>query len=190
MFPGRPMFNGQSQDFCRSKGLPVFDNVLFPRYKGFDACIQALRGSHIQHVYGFTPLPPGNDIDCRYHNRILSDDRDSSNLVPDFLFAIHQSILQISRPRPQIPDERGDTLCKEYSDKSYPTRQRGWINGLRIVGLRKMSTLGSWRSWDGRRGASWAYWASDCFPFLLHGYIEIGDLASEIWQDWHLRYMR
>jgi len=50
----RPKVLQRSQEFCRSKGLPVFENVLFPRHKGFEACIQALRGSHIQYVYDLT----------------------------------------------------------------------------------------------------------------------------------------
>lgn len=49
-----------SQQYARKHGLPVLQNVLLPRCKGFVATVGALRGSHIKHIY---------DITLAYHHR-------------------------------------------------------------------------------------------------------------------------
>lgn len=43
-----------SQDFSKENNLPVLDNVLYPRTKGFIETVQSLRKSHVTHVYDFT----------------------------------------------------------------------------------------------------------------------------------------
>lgn len=43
----------KSQNYARANGLPVFENVLIPRTKGFVASIQGLRG-HVRIVYDIT----------------------------------------------------------------------------------------------------------------------------------------
>jgi len=50
----KPTTLAESQEFSRKAGLPILTNVLIPRNKGFNACITALRGSHIRHVYDLT----------------------------------------------------------------------------------------------------------------------------------------
>ena len=42
----------QSQEHARKNNLPVFENVLLPRTKGFCAFISEFRESHIKFVYG------------------------------------------------------------------------------------------------------------------------------------------
>ena len=42
----------EAQIFSEQRGLPVMQNVLVPRTKGFVTCVTHLRGSHVRHVYG------------------------------------------------------------------------------------------------------------------------------------------
>lgn len=42
------------QEYAREHDLPIMENVLLPRCKGFVATVQALRGSHITHLYDIT----------------------------------------------------------------------------------------------------------------------------------------
>lgn len=45
----------KSQNFAKKRGdLPVLNNVLLPRTRGFIATVQAMRGSHVKAVYDFT----------------------------------------------------------------------------------------------------------------------------------------
>lgn len=44
----------QSQKYAREHNLPVLQHLLLPRCKGFVAIVQALRGSHINHIYDIT----------------------------------------------------------------------------------------------------------------------------------------
>ncbi|OCF40940.1 hypothetical protein I317_05218 [Kwoniella heveanensis CBS 569] len=46
----------QSQAFARKNGKPELDHLLFPRTKGFVATVQALKNSHIKHIYDLTLL--------------------------------------------------------------------------------------------------------------------------------------
>ena len=48
-----PTLTTQSHNYAKKVDLPVFNNVLLPRTKGFVACITAFRGSHIKFVYGY-----------------------------------------------------------------------------------------------------------------------------------------
>eukprot|EP01027_Heterolobosea_sp_BB2_P009591 GEZU01014123.1.p1 GENE.GEZU01014123.1~~GEZU01014123.1.p1 ORF type:complete len:327 (+),score=111.06 GEZU01014123.1:75-1055(+) len=51
----------KSQEYAKKKDLPVFQNVLLPRTKGFIATVGALRGSHVKYVYDLT-LGYGKDV--------------------------------------------------------------------------------------------------------------------------------
>ncbi|KAI9295177.1 acyltransferase-domain-containing protein [Neoconidiobolus thromboides FSU 785] len=44
----------ESQKFSQKNQLPVLNNVLFPRTKGFLISLSKLRNSHIEHVYDIT----------------------------------------------------------------------------------------------------------------------------------------
>lgn len=44
----------ESHEYARSNGLPVLNNVLLPRSKGFVASVQALRHSHVRALYDVT----------------------------------------------------------------------------------------------------------------------------------------
>ncbi|KAI9190038.1 hypothetical protein H9P43_001471 [Blastocladiella emersonii ATCC 22665] len=44
----------ESQSFCTSRSLPVFEHVMYPRKKGFQATLAALRGTHVRFVYDVT----------------------------------------------------------------------------------------------------------------------------------------
>ncbi|WVQ93203.1 hypothetical protein IAU59_000267 [Kwoniella sp. CBS 9459] len=46
----------QSQAFARENDKPELDHVLFPRTKGFASTVQALRKSHVKHIYDLTFL--------------------------------------------------------------------------------------------------------------------------------------
>jgi hypothetical protein len=42
----------QSHGYAKKMDLPVYNNVLIPRTKGFVACVTQFRESHIKYVYG------------------------------------------------------------------------------------------------------------------------------------------
>ena len=42
----------QSQEHAKKNNLQVFNNVLLPRTKGFNAFISEFRESHVKFVYG------------------------------------------------------------------------------------------------------------------------------------------
>ncbi|RHZ81375.1 hypothetical protein Glove_120g225 [Diversispora epigaea] len=44
----------EGQQFSMKRGFPVFQNLLFPRTKGFVACVRQLRDTHVKYVYDFT----------------------------------------------------------------------------------------------------------------------------------------
>ena len=41
-----------SQKFMLGRGLPLLSNVMMPRTKGFIACVNKFRGTHVKCVYG------------------------------------------------------------------------------------------------------------------------------------------
>jgi lysocardiolipin and lysophospholipid acyltransferase len=47
-----PVLIIQSHRYAKKMDLPLFNNVLLPRTKGFVACINEFRDSHIKFVYG------------------------------------------------------------------------------------------------------------------------------------------
>ncbi|CAG8644125.1 8155_t:CDS:2 [Funneliformis caledonium] len=44
----------ESQAFARERGLPILQNLLLPRTKGFVACVRQLKNTHVKYVYDFT----------------------------------------------------------------------------------------------------------------------------------------
>mmetsp|Transcript_16337 Transcript_16337/g.26983 ORF Transcript_16337/g.26983 Transcript_16337/m.26983 type:complete len:298 (+) Transcript_16337:102-995(+) len=54
----------RSQKFCREKGLPTFENVLYPRTKGFVTCVDGFR-KYASAVYDATIAYEGHDPDAR-----------------------------------------------------------------------------------------------------------------------------
>lgn len=49
-----PLKLAKSHKYAQEHGLPLLQNVLLPRCKGFTSTIQALRGSYIRHIYDVT----------------------------------------------------------------------------------------------------------------------------------------
>jgi hypothetical protein len=45
----------RSQQFAEKHGLPILNNVLLPRTKGFTACMDSLQGS-LDAGYNFQPI--------------------------------------------------------------------------------------------------------------------------------------
>ncbi|KAI9229479.1 MAG: acyltransferase-domain-containing protein, partial [Piptocephalis tieghemiana] len=44
----------ESKAFAKSRCLPILNNLLLPRTKGFCECIRQLRDTHVQHLYDLT----------------------------------------------------------------------------------------------------------------------------------------
>jgi len=44
----------ESRKFCQERGKPVLSHCLCPRVKGFQACVQQLRDSHVKAIYDYT----------------------------------------------------------------------------------------------------------------------------------------
>lgn len=41
-----------AQEFSEQRDLPIMQNVMVPRVKGFVACMSKLRKSHVKYLYG------------------------------------------------------------------------------------------------------------------------------------------
>eukprot|EP01012_Entosiphon_sulcatum_P048638 TRINITY_DN6713_c0_g1_i1.p1 TRINITY_DN6713_c0_g1~~TRINITY_DN6713_c0_g1_i1.p1 ORF type:complete len:312 (+),score=45.58 TRINITY_DN6713_c0_g1_i1:22-936(+) len=44
----------QSQEYAKKQNLPILENVLLPRPKGFVSAVQGLRNAHVKYLYDFT----------------------------------------------------------------------------------------------------------------------------------------
>lgn len=90
-------FNKQSQEFAASRGLPPYENVLYPRTKGLVATIQALRDSHVQYIYdvtiayrqGTSPEGFGKTVGAFQHYYV-------HQLSPEYRYHIHVDKFLIS----------------------------------------------------------------------------------------------
>ncbi|ORZ33930.1 acyltransferase-domain-containing protein [Catenaria anguillulae PL171] len=79
----------ESQAFSRSKNLPVFENVMYPRKKGFVATLQALRDSHVRYVYDVTLAylhVPSGQVNAQYPDLLVIH---TDDLSKEWAFHVH-----------------------------------------------------------------------------------------------------
>eukprot|EP00755_Sulcionema_specki_P015792 Sspe_Gene.9890::Locus_3325_Transcript_3_3_Confidence_0.600_Length_3071::g.9890::m.9890/K13523/AGPAT3_4; lysophosphatidic acid acyltransferase / lysophosphatidylinositol acyltransferase len=96
----------ESQDFCRAKGLPVLQHVMWPRTKGFVSSVQEMR-EKLDAIYCFT---------------IAFPDKDKQASFPGLLQGDHNEIQMCLRrfPLSDLPkDDEGlkQFCCKVYQEK-------------------------------------------------------------------------
>ncbi|KAF9168682.1 hypothetical protein DFQ26_002582 [Actinomortierella ambigua] len=103
-----------SQQFMQSRGLPLLSNVLMPRTKGFIACVQKFRGTHVKYVYDFTiayyhrtkgfGVPPNL---VRVH---------TAQLNPEYKFHIHCNRYLLD-DLPEDEDKLSEWVLQRYVEK-------------------------------------------------------------------------
>ncbi|KAF9437910.1 hypothetical protein BGZ76_010621 [Entomortierella beljakovae] len=118
-----------SQKFMAGRGLPVLSNVMMPRTKGFIACVNKFRGSHVKCVYDFTfayyhqtkgfGVPP--DL-VRVHTGRLS---------PEYKFHVHVRRYMID-DLPEDEEKLSDWVVQKYVEKDALLEQmkENWTDGL------------------------------------------------------------
>ncbi|RUP51307.1 acyltransferase-domain-containing protein [Jimgerdemannia flammicorona] len=121
-----------SQLFSQERGLPVMKNLLVPRTKGFVACVQKLRNSHVHYVY---------DLTIAYNHRLeglrgfgIPPDMlrvHAGRLSPEYDFHIHVRRYPIA----ELPEE--DEALAEWVHDRYVEKDRilerlkdKWIDGV------------------------------------------------------------
>lgn len=100
-----------SQKFMLGRGLPLLSNVMMPRTKGFIACVNKFRGTHVKCVYGKTGTPV--DIcPCSMMSHFLPT---GCFLVsfPDFTFAYYHRTKGFGVP-PDLVRVHTGRLSPEY----------------------------------------------------------------------------
>ncbi|KAF8937697.1 hypothetical protein EDD21DRAFT_367480 [Dissophora ornata] len=103
-----------SQKFMLGRGLPLLSNVMMPRTKGFIACVNKFRGTHVKCVYDFTfayyhktkgfGVPP--DL-VRVH---------SAQLSPEYKFHVHVRRYNID-DLPKDDDKLSEWVVEKYVEK-------------------------------------------------------------------------
>ncbi|KAG0352514.1 hypothetical protein BGZ54_002718 [Gamsiella multidivaricata] len=103
-----------SQKFMMGRGLPLLSNVMMPRTKGFIACVNKFRGTHVKCVYDFTfayyhrtlgfGVPP--DL-VRVHTGQLS---------PEYKFHVHVRRYQIE-DLPTDEEKLSEWVVQKYVEK-------------------------------------------------------------------------
>ncbi|KAL5203095.1 hypothetical protein ABZP36_014047 [Zizania latifolia] len=95
----------KSQEYAAEHGLPILNNVLLPKTKGFNCCLQELRGS-IDAVY---------DITIAYKHRLPTFLDNVYGIDPSEVH-IHVKIIQLS-DIPTSEDEVADWLIERFKLK-------------------------------------------------------------------------
>ncbi|KAF9178338.1 hypothetical protein BGZ50_007817 [Haplosporangium sp. Z 11] len=118
-----------SQKFMLGRGLPLLSNVMMPRTKGFIACVNKFRGSHVKCVYDFTfayyhktkgfGVPP--DL-VRVHTGQLS---------PEYKFHVHVKRYQIE-DLPMDEEKLSEWVVQKYVEKDAFLEQmkESWTDGI------------------------------------------------------------
>ncbi|KAG0262981.1 hypothetical protein BG011_009479 [Mortierella polycephala] len=118
-----------SQKFMLGRGLPLLSNVLMPRTKGFIACVNKFRGSHVKCVYDFTfayyhktkgfGVPPNL---VRVHTGQLS---------PEYKFHVHVKRYLIE-DLPTDDEKLSEWVVQKYVEKDAFLEQmkESWTDGI------------------------------------------------------------
>jgi len=130
----------KSHAFAKERNLPVFNNVLIPRVKGFNASVNAFRNSHVKYVYDFT-------LAYRHKEKgfgvlpsiatILSSD------ISNYQFHIHIRRIPIENI-PVNEDEIYQWAIKIFQDKDnlLEDLKQNWTKNIEIISEEKMEWKG------------------------------------------------
>jgi len=111
----------ESIAFAKSRNLPILNNLLLPRMKGFCATVQQLRDTHVKNVY---------DLTLAYKNHVKGTlvapniVRAHSYALDDFQFHIHVRKFSIS----QLPEDEQE-LSKWMYD--FYVKKDAYLEGLK-----------------------------------------------------------
>ncbi|ORX84119.1 acyltransferase-domain-containing protein [Anaeromyces robustus] len=130
----------QSHAFAKERNLPIFNNVLIPRVKGFNASVNAFRNSHVKYVYDFT---------LAYNHKekgfgelpsiatILSSD------ISNYQFHIHIRRIPIESI-PENEEEVYQWAIKMFHDKDklLEDLKQNWTKNIDVISEEKMEWKG------------------------------------------------
>ncbi|KAJ9062280.1 hypothetical protein DSO57_1012496 [Entomophthora muscae] len=122
----------ESDEFCKSRNLEPFKNVMYPRVKGTVSSIKKLRHSHVRHLYDITMAysskrPNGfrknpNPFEIHYHEQ----------LSPNYRFHIHVDKFLLE-DLPTDDQELADWIVERFrvKDKFLETlKAKSWVDNL------------------------------------------------------------
>ncbi|KAG4094220.1 acyltransferase-domain-containing protein [Neocallimastix lanati (nom. inval.)] len=131
----------QSHEFAKERNLPILNNVLIPRVKGFTASVNSFRDSHVKYVYDFTlayrhkekgfgVLPSISDI--------LSSD------ISDYQFHIHIRRIPIESI-PLTDEEIYQWAIKLFKEKDdfLEELKSNWTSNIDLINEEKMEWKGA-----------------------------------------------
>ncbi|CAG8440339.1 2080_t:CDS:2 [Acaulospora morrowiae] len=103
------------QRFSRDKGLPVLQNLLVPRTKGFVACVRQLRDTHVQYIYDFTIAYRHISRGFQFPPNLLQVHA-CSPLTPSWAFHVHVKRYAI-KDLPRDDEELGEWVRQIFVEK-------------------------------------------------------------------------
>ncbi|OLL26518.1 putative 1-acyl-sn-glycerol-3-phosphate acyltransferase 5 [Neolecta irregularis DAH-3] len=124
----------ESRDFCEERGKPVLSHCLLPRFKGFQACVKELKGSHIKAIYDVTiAYSRGSEFQ---KSPLMSEILYGAHL-PSWKFHIHTR--RYSMESVPLTDKELETWLTERwveKDRILDEMKENWTNA-RSIGLLK-----------------------------------------------------
>ncbi|KAJ3284136.1 hypothetical protein HK104_010080 [Borealophlyctis nickersoniae] len=122
----------ESQAFAEKKGLPVLNNVLLPRTKGFVATVNAFRGTQIKAVYDFTIAYYDNKRGFQVAPSMIRIH--SQSLAKDFKFHVHVRRFLIE-DLPTDDDELAAWALERFveKDKYLETLKKEWTENQTLL---------------------------------------------------------
>mmetsp|Transcript_41119 Transcript_41119/g.66667 ORF Transcript_41119/g.66667 Transcript_41119/m.66667 type:complete len:273 (+) Transcript_41119:63-881(+) len=168
-----PVSKERSQAFCRAKGLPVFNNVLYPRTKGFLACVEGFR-KYAPVVYDVTLAYEGRDPDAGNSKRRPTMYRFLSLRGPSRVY------VHITQHSSEDVAADPDRWCKERweaKDKLLTSlKETGHFPGKQV------KLMSPSRSALGRIALKWAYYWP--YPFVWNTALAVALYVSFLAYKW------
>lgn len=134
-----------SKNFCKSKGYPVLENVLYPRKKGFIATARALQNSHVSYIYDLTiayyHVPTGTmNV---YFPSIL--DLHCTNLRNVWQFHVHVDRIPLSSVHPDNEEDMEQWIEDRWKAKDELLAQ--WKSEWPKIGVNGTSSNAYFTAW-------------------------------------------
>ncbi|KAI8138966.1 acyltransferase-domain-containing protein [Fennellomyces sp. T-0311] len=123
----------ECQMYASQHGYSIMHNVLLPRTRGFVACVNGFRNSHVKYIYDFT---------IAYNHR-LKGNLEEFNVAPDMVrlhvrhladeYQFHVNVKRFAiKDLPDNDEQLAAWLRKRYveKDRFLSTLRHGWIKEL------------------------------------------------------------
>ncbi|CAO3587208.1 unnamed protein product [Absidia cylindrospora] len=129
-----PEKSQQCQALCRERGYTSTDHVLLPRTRGFTACVNAFRQSHIKYIYDFTIAYRHLSKNAKFNEAPdMVHIHTTDSLAPDYQFHVNIKRYAIC-DLPTDDDGIANWLRQRYVEKDHflAKLRDQWTDGLDI----------------------------------------------------------